>query len=163
MNNKGPRAEAIAKGELTYFTGKSCKHGHISPRQTSNSICIQCGKEIYMPKDRENYRHKDTFYRQFLTRKQVAIRNNIPFTIEFSQIEQPTHCPILGSVLNYGWSGEGRRDNNKATIDKVIPKLGYVPGNVYVISWRANKLKSDMSLEELEKIMKYIKEKTNGN
>ena len=99
MNNKGPRAEAIAKGELTYFTGKSCKHGHISPRQTSNSICIQCGKEIYMPKDRENYRHKDTFYRQFLNRKQVAIRNNIPFTIEFSQIEQPTHCPILGLSL----------------------------------------------------------------
>ncbi len=64
--------------------------------------------------------------------------------------------------MNYNWSGEHLRDDAKATIDKVIPELGYVPGNVYVISWRANKLKSNMNLTELQQIMNYIKEKTNG-
>jgi hypothetical protein len=40
--------------------------------------------------------------------------------------------------------------------------LGYVPGNVFVICWRANFLKSNASLDELEKIMKYVKENSNG-
>jgi hypothetical protein len=92
----------------------------------------------------------------------LAKRNNIPFSIKFESIEQPKFCPVLGIELNYNWSGEHLRDDAKATIDKVIPELGYVPGNVYVISWRANKLKSNMNLTELQQIMNYIKEKTNG-
>jgi len=97
---------------------------------------------------------------QFRQRKNQAIKQGIPFTIELSDIEQPEFCPILGIKLNYGWGGAGGhlRDPCKATIDKVIPKLGYVPGNVFIISWRANKLKSDMTYDELDKIMNYIKE-----
>lgn len=156
------RREALANGEKTYFDGTTCVNGHISRRRTSSCVCIQCCTEIYKPADRDNYRYKDTFYRQFQNRKQTAIRRGIPFTIEFDQIEQPEFCPILGLKLNYGWSGEHRRDDAKASFDKVVPVLGYVPGNVFVISWRANKLKNDMSLSELKKIMNYIEEKTNG-
>jgi len=154
--------DALSTGELTYFTGKPCKYGHISPRRTSNQICVQCAKEIHSVTDRDNYRYKNTFRRQFASRKQSALRAGIPFTIDFENIDKPEYCPVLGIKLNYGWSGEGNRDDAKATIDKVIPNLGYVPGNVFVISWRANKLKNNMSLDELEKIMNYIKEKTNA-
>jgi hypothetical protein len=159
---KSPRDIANENNEPTYFTGKPCKRGHISPRRTSNYICLQCAKEIYQIADRDNYRYEDTFYRQFCQRRQAAKRKNIPFTILFDEIDKPVYCPVLGIELNYGWSGEDRRDDFKATFDKVIPKLGYIPGNVFVISWRANKLKSDMTLDELQKIMNYIKEKTNG-
>ena len=38
---------------------------------------------------------------------------------------------------------------------------GYVLGNVYVISWRANRLKSSATIDELEKIIGYIKERQN--
>jgi hypothetical protein len=114
---------------------------------------------VYIPKDVHNYRYENTFYRQFIARKQKAIKLRIPFTIEFDQLEQPKYCPILGLELNYGWSGLNRRDPSKASIDKLIPELGYVPGNVFVISWRANKLKCDMSLQEIEKMLKYIKER----
>jgi hypothetical protein len=152
---------AIANGNMTYFTGKPCCHGHISPRLTSTHTCIQCSREIHYPKDRDSYRTGNTLEKQFKSRRQSAIRNKIPFTIKFEDIDQPEYCPVLGTKLNYEWSGEGMRDNNKATLDKVNPELGYVPGNVYVISWRANKLKSDMTLVELEKIMNYIKEKAN--
>lgn len=155
-------AEAKEAGDMFYFTGKPCKRGHIAPRYTKTHACIECGKEVYIPKDNDKYRYQNTFYRQYIARKQAANRKGIPFTIEFDQIEQPSHCPILGLELNYGWSGENMRDPAKATIDKLIPKNGYVPGNVFVISWRANKLKSDMTLQELESIMKYIKERYNG-
>jgi len=36
------KQQAILNGEKTYFTGKPCKHGHISPQSTHNSECIEC-------------------------------------------------------------------------------------------------------------------------
>lgn len=157
-----PREIAKRAGEPTYITGKPCKRGHMSPRRTSNHMCIQCGTEVYYIKDRERYRTKNTLYRQYLARQHDAKTNGIPFTIEFDDIEQPTHCPVFGLELEYGWSGKGRRLPNKATLDKVDPKLGYVPGNVFVISWHANSRKRDMNVGELEDIINYIKEKNYG-
>lgn len=36
------RREAIAAGVGQYFTGKPCKHGHISHRYTQSGACAQC-------------------------------------------------------------------------------------------------------------------------
>lgn len=36
------RAEARALGLKRYFTGKSCKHGHLCERQVSTGTCIKC-------------------------------------------------------------------------------------------------------------------------
>lgn len=154
---------AIAAGKSTYFTGKPCKRGHISERFVATHTCIECSRNNLYQTDRDRYRELDnTMSYQFRQRKNNAHKKGIPFTIELNDIEQPEFCPILGIKLNYGWGGKTGhlRDPAKATLDKVIPQLGYIPGNVFVISWRANKLKSDMTYEELEKIMNYIKEKT---
>jgi hypothetical protein len=162
QHRSNDRDIALANGKKTYLSGKPCPRGHLTERLVSNYVCIQCCDEVHYPKDRDRYRTGNTLKKQFSSRKQSAIRNGIPFTIKFEDIEQPEYCPILGLKLNYEWSGKGIRDNSKATLDKVVPELGYIPGNVYVISWRANKLKCDMTLVELKKIMNYIKEKTNG-
>jgi hypothetical protein len=37
------RAEAKATGAKYYFTGESCKHGHIAPRKTKGA-CVECLK-----------------------------------------------------------------------------------------------------------------------
>ena len=146
---------------MYYFTGKECKHGHKSKRLVSTCGCIQCAREIHQPKDRDRYRYEDTFFRQFKARKQSARSKGIPFTISFDEIEQPTHCPILGTKLNYGWSGSSGRDPAKASFDKIIPELGYISGNVKVISWEANSKKGDMTLEEITLIKEYIEENFN--
>lgn len=39
------RQEARNLGLKFYFTGKSCKHGHIDYRRTSNGMCIGCETE----------------------------------------------------------------------------------------------------------------------
>jgi len=156
------RKKALDAGLPTYTTGRPCKRGHISERFTSSWICIECSRMDLYKSDRDKYRElENTLSVQFRQRKNAASKANVPFTILFEEIEQPEYCPVLGIKLNYAWGGNNGhlRDPAKATLDKVIPRLGYVPGNVFVISWRANKLKSDMTIEELEKIMKYMKER----
>ncbi|MFY8211054.1 MAG: hypothetical protein ACOVLB_00075 [Candidatus Nanopelagicus sp.] len=157
------RQQAINEGKDTYCTGKPCKRGHIAERFTKTHTCVECSRVSLYQTDRDRYRSmQNTMIVQFRQRKNTALKMGIPFTIELDQIEQPKYCPVLGIELNYAWGGTAGhlRDPAKATIDKVIPELGYVPKNVYIISWRANKLKSDMTLEELEKIMKYMKART---
>lgn len=39
------RREAIASGLSRYFTGKPCKHGHVSERGTSRGQCLECHRE----------------------------------------------------------------------------------------------------------------------
>lgn len=87
--------------------------------------------------------------------KSRAKKENLPFNLGAEDLKPyPIHCPVLGVQLNY--SGiKGKRDPNRATVDRVIPKKGYVRGNVVIISWRANLLKSDSTLDELRALVKY--------
>lgn len=39
---KATRKEAIEARERYFFTGKPCKHGHISKRITINGVCYEC-------------------------------------------------------------------------------------------------------------------------
>jgi hypothetical protein len=159
------REVAKANNSSTYFTGKPCKRGHVAERFVSTYTCVECSRVNLYQTERDRYRStENTLMYQLRQRKNSAIKHGIPFDITLDQIEQPEFCPVLGIKLNYAWGGQNGhlRDPAKATIDKVVPELGYVPGNVFVISWIANKLKSDMTLNELEKIMNYMKEKING-
>ena len=38
------RTEALSQGLKVYFTGKSCRNGHISERYVSSANCISCSK-----------------------------------------------------------------------------------------------------------------------
>jgi hypothetical protein len=43
-HNVGARNLAKLSGESKYFTGKPCKFGHVSERNVSNGICLECAK-----------------------------------------------------------------------------------------------------------------------
>ena len=43
-----------------------------------------------------------------------------------------------------------------ATLDKIVPALGYVPGNVSIVCRRCNRLKDQMTLDEARMIVAYI-------
>lgn len=64
-------------------------------------------------------------------------------------------CPVLGIPLDWEY-GNGVTDNSP-TLDRVDNARGYEPGNIKIISFRANRLKSVMSLDEVEQIYNYIK------
>ena len=73
----------------------------------------------------------------------------------------PTHCPALGLKLVYPGQGKGRKAQS-ASLDRVDNTKGYVPGNVAIISWRANKLKGDATLEELQALVRFMEESNAG-
>ncbi len=68
----------------------------------------------------------------------------------------PAVCPVLGVPINYGGTGARGFIDNSPSIDRMDSKRGYVPDNVQVICWRANRLKSDASVEELRSVLKYM-------
>lgn len=85
-----------------------------------------------------------------------AKKQGIPFDITKEDIFIPTHCPVLGIELK---PGKIMTRDNSPSIDRLIPSLGYVRGNVEVISWRANSLKRDGTLEELELLVQWLRSK----
>jgi len=65
-------------------------------------------------------------------------------------------CPILGIPID--WESEIRNDNSPS-FDRIDNSKGYVPGNVEIISWRANRIKNDGTEEEHYKIFMYLRNK----
>lgn len=84
----------------------------------------------------------------------------LPSDITTKDIVIPTHCPVLRMQLQIGLGGP--RGLSTISLDRIIPSLGYVPGNVRVISWRANNLKNDATLEELILLGKDARRIQNG-
>jgi len=86
--------------------------------------------------------------------KRRAKRDNIDFTILVGDIVIPTICPVLNIPLV---KNRGKCSFNSASVDRINPKLGYVKGNIMVISFKANLMKNDASFEEIEKLYFYMK------
>jgi hypothetical protein len=80
-----------------------------------------------------------------------ARRKGIEFSITENDFEIPTMCPVLGIPL----SSTNKRHDGSPTLDRIINDRGYVPGNVTIISWRANRIKSDATLAELQAIVAF--------
>lgn len=137
-------------------TKKEIISGQLVAGQTRSCGCL--GKETTV---RKNFKHgqakrghKTTEYGMWCNAKKRAIRRGIPFAINLTDIRIPNKCPILGVTLQVG---TGVFHNDSPSLDCKIPELGYVPSNIWVISWRANKIKSDATVEELEAIVKALK------
>lgn len=113
---------------------------------------------VYNEKDRASatrYSRKHPEVRMFEGAKARAKKQKVPFSISVTDINIPMYCPILGIELK---RGVGKVTPNSPSLDKIIPSKGYVPGNISVISMRANQLKNNSSIEELEKILEYMKQ-----
>lgn len=85
--------------------------------------------------------------------KARAARDGVPFTITESDIKTPARCPIFGVRLIYDGGGRGYGAKpDAASLDRVYPERGYVPGNVVVVSWRANRTKCMLTPKELKRM-----------
>lgn len=81
----------------------------------------------------------------------------LPFGITPADLETPLHCPLLGLPLIY--QATGRRVAASASIDRISSSGGYTKGNVWIVSWRANQIKSDATPDELRRIAEALDRK----
>lgn len=82
--------------------------------------------------------------------KKRADALGLPFDLSTSQLTEMCVdvCPILGVEIKYGG---GTKTNESASLDRIVPSLGYVPGNVQVVSLLANLMKNEATPEEMLK------------
>lgn len=85
-----------------------------------------------------------------------AKEQGLPFNIDEGDVRVPERCPYLGiDIVPY------HHDKSAAaSIDRIVPSLGYVKGNVIVVSGRANRIKSDATPDELERIASAVRAAT---
>ncbi len=77
-----------------------------------------------------------------------------PCTVTLEDIVIPRRCPVLNILLD---PAAPPRDPALPSLDRINNTLGYVPGNVQVVSWRANQLKRDATLGELIQLGKFAR------
>lgn len=80
----------------------------------------------------------------------------LPFNITVEDCAIPERCPILGIPLFHSRGFKGGPRANSPTLDRIIPALGYVKGNVMVISHRANTIKTDATASEVRAVADFL-------
>lgn len=91
--------------------------------------------------------------------KQRAKSKGVEFSITADDLYDPVFCPLQPHlVLDYNKRGKGTAPNSPS-IDRIDPSKGYVPGNVWIISAQANRMKSDATLHQLETLVANLRAK----
>ena len=136
-----------------------CKKNEV---KTKSTYCKPCHAD-YM---REWYRDRNKTvediimnrkYRMIASAKKRAKKADVDFNIAFSDIVIPDKCPVLG--IKISMSNTKIRDDSP-TLDRIIPQLGYVKGNIAVISCRANKIKTDADHREIRMVADWLESVT---
>lgn len=162
--------EAYSKGTGMYGRRSICKecdrnlHNTPEARERRRLRRIERRNTVAGLREREKQtdllrlQNNEDAYKKYIIRsaKRRALSQGIPFDIDYTDISIPEYCPLLGIKLNKH-IGEGKLYNDSPSLDKIIPKLGYVKGNVWIISNKANRIKSDATIEELELLVKNLK------
>ncbi len=98
----------------------------------------------------------DKRYYMWKASRQHAKKQHVPWDLQLEDIPIiPAVCPVLGITLD---QASTKTNDHSPSLDRVIPERGYVPNNVQIISWRANRIKSNATPAELMMLVKYIQE-----
>ena len=91
-----------------------------------------------------------------------AAKKNVPFSLTTKHVMElmVERCPIFDTVFQYG--GNGKILPTSPSLDRIVPSLGYVEGNVVIISSKANNIKSAYGSKELYKVADWLYELEKG-
>lgn len=110
----------------------------------------------------ECVKHKLVFLSQNLRRAHKR-ENPYEITVDLDYLfeigeNQNWKCALSGDDLEFERGGDWLDNTNpkSCTIDRIDSDLGYIPGNIQLLSWRINRLKRDYSQDELLSIVSAI-------
>lgn len=103
-----------------------------------------------------------TLQRMLDSAKHRAKKLNIPcdLTIEYLYSLVTSHCPITLAPIDWikAETPIGCPGPNSPSLDKIVPELGYTQGNCSIISHRGNTIKSNGTIDEHRRVIKYMAE-----
>lgn len=75
----------------------------------------------------------------------------VPFEIDSEYLiqlweEQHGRCKLSGIYMTHHSDGKGRKDFN-ASVDRIIPELGYVHGNLQLVCDRVNTMRHTLTMD----------------
>jgi hypothetical protein len=93
--------------------------------------------------------------------KKRARKKGVPFSLTLEHLYSLVvhRCPITLSPIDWTKAEvvKGPGDNSPS-LDKIVPELGYVEGNCAIISFRGNLIKSNGTIDEHRRIIRYMAE-----
>ena len=75
-----------------------------------------------------------------------ARKNGVPFDLVEDDLLLPERCPVFGTLMVLA---PGRQNDQTPSVDRIVPSVGYVRGNIVIVSLRANRLKNDATPAEM--------------
>ena len=141
----GKKAVVYGQNLKRYLTGKG----------SSNCGCLR--KEM-LAKSKPGIKHGKVFtpeYRLWSAALERARKKGLDFDILLEDIVIPSYCPLLNIPLK---KGVGRKNKGSPSLDRIDSSRGYTKDNIWLISVRANTIKSDATLEELVLIVNNLRE-----
>lgn len=125
---------------------KAKRHAYMLAYTEANKARIQ----VAMSK-----RRKDNLPKFMLMQaKTRAKKRGLAFTVCTSDIIIPEFCPVFPWIRLT--IGDMKSRDSSPSLDRIDNSKGYIPGNICVISGRANRLKGDASPLELQALLAYI-------
>jgi hypothetical protein len=121
-------------------------HRHRACKGGFNSVCKTCRK----PLSAKNYETHSTAYKLWYRAKRRAKERGQVFDLQIEDIVVPALCPVFNKPFE-------ENTIYAASLDRVDSTLGYTKANVQVISTRANMLKNDATVEELEQLLAFLR------
>lgn len=125
-----------------------------NPNSDTKNTCKKCSIKIRQTEKLNRDWKVDAARLLYKNIKSRCKRIGREFSIELEDIIIPEKCPVFGFDL--------KREDKQTwmcapSVDRVDNSKGYIKGNVTVVSRRANILKKDATLEELEQLFNYYK------
>lgn len=128
-------------------------------RNTYNRERYKRCREETLERTREYQKQRkkdDPRYAMTNAARSRAKRSGLEFNITMYDFEIPDTCPILRIPIVVN-TDKKTASPNSPSLDRVDNTKGYVRGNIAVISHRANTIKSNLSEEDIMRLLNYVR------
>lgn len=153
MPVKGEGGPTLARGIIH----EKCGTDEWKPGRGLFFICVAC-KRKRARLWRASRDRKDPIGSLWRGAKVRAAADQLPFVLTPADIEaiypRDDLCPALGMKMS---RGDGKAHDASPSLDRLDHERGYEPGNIAVISARANRAKNSCSAAELFKIAAWMR------
>ena len=146
-------SEAKKQGLSKYFTGKPCKRGHIAPRYTAGSTCIDCAALRLSVYQKENKEKKavwqDTYRRKNLDKLAVKEARRRASKLDATpRWLSPQHLEEIQEIYTYAGKHGLHVDHIVPLKNKTVCGL-HVPWNLRAITPEENMIKHNKLIDEV--------------